>query len=716
HIAPLIRPDGTAILYLRTSTFVNTSQHSNPGSFYDDFTGDLVLVDADDTDGSSARALLTDCRSIFEWRVAAWIDNDNFAYIGQDHDGYVYTISTQESRKIFNYPRDAYGALPNPQLSHCIDGGNRLYRIDNPGPGGTCTQLHDYDGCQGSLSRDGTIAYRTQGQKPRDLMAMPLDDIPSEWSMVPPERFPSSQNYLYYPRLSWSQQFAACGASDGSHSHWDADYDIFVLPVDPTTKRPAGDAVKYCFGTTQSGVGLDSWPDVWVSTENVPPEAGSVMLTPALAGATVGNPVAFTASIKDQFGQPYDGPMAWSVNGGGSMSPAQSSQDAATHAAQFLSDGTAGTFTVTATSGDLYATASVEVIDPAELYIRINCGAVDDAVSGWASCDGYVSGGDVYEFGGTPNVTSVANAAPAQVYQTVRHRDHNYSFPQVPDGNYTVRLHFYDEHEEYARAMDYTIEGEKVLDDFDIVAEAGGPGNAIVKDFPVTVDDGNGIQIVAEQDGGNDVFEAGIEIFPSNGGPHGPCLTLLTPGGQTLRMGDVLSVSWETDGTCGNDVDVFLIIDELDVRQLNTDNSIETGDDNTGRFEWTIAQFPDGTSPISDNVVLRIEDYHDPSNNDRCPRFSIVPENARAAWRNAGSADVRIAVTGKGTGFLGIQVPWHMGEHSVRIVNLRGETVAALRGTGPASHTVDLAGHAGGTYVILISGEVISVIRKIIVP
>ncbi|MBD3392480.1 MAG: hypothetical protein GF410_10725, partial [Chitinivibrionales bacterium] len=159
HIAPLIRPDGTATLYLRTPTFVNTSQHSNPGSFYDDFTGDLVLVDADDTDGSSARALVADCRSIFEWRAAAWIDNDNFAYIGQDHDGYVYTISTQESRKIFNYPRDAYGALPNPQLSHCIDGGNRLYRIDNPGPGGTCTQLHDYDGCQGSLSRDGTIAY-----------------------------------------------------------------------------------------------------------------------------------------------------------------------------------------------------------------------------------------------------------------------------------------------------------------------------------------------------------------------------------------------------------------------------------------------------------------------------------------------------------------------------------------------------------------------------
>jgi len=82
----------------------------------------------------------------------------------------------------------------------------------------------------------------------------------------------------------------------------------------------------------------------------------------------------------------------------------------------------------------------------------------------------------------------------------------------VPDGTYLVRIHFADG-ASGGRAMDYTIEDEKVLDDFSIADAAGGAGKAIVKQFTVTVDDGNGLQISARQDGGNDAFDAGIEII-----------------------------------------------------------------------------------------------------------------------------------------------------------------------------------------------------------
>jgi hypothetical protein len=193
------------------------------------------------------------------------------------------------------------------------------------------------------------------------------------------------------------------------------------------------------------------------------------------------------------------------------MSASSSGGAVAEHSSAFTSSGTAGSFTVTVSSGGVSADASVFVVDPASLHLKINCGPNMPAVEGWDTDDGYVTGGADYTFGSAVDVSGVANAAPAELYRTVRHQDHSYSFPQVPNGEYVVRIHFNDESTN-GRAMDYTIEGVKVLDGFSITAEAGGTSKALVKEFGVTVSDGNGLQIVAAKDAGNDAFEAGIEI------------------------------------------------------------------------------------------------------------------------------------------------------------------------------------------------------------
>lgn len=686
HVGPLIRPDGTGIIYLRTPTFINTSKHSNPGSFYDDFVGDMVLVDADDADGSSARTLVSGCRSIFEWRVAAWMSNDEFAYIGRDHNTYVYTISTGQSRKVFNdgSPEDGYGALPNPQLSYCIDGMNRLYRIHNPGPSGTCEFLYDYNGCQGSLSRDGTIAFRTEAEKPRSLVAMPLNDIPSEWDMIPPDRFPPDQNYLYFPRLSWSQEFAACGASDSSHSHWEADYDVFVIPVDPDSKRPTGDAVKYSFGTTSAGVCLDAWPDAWVATGPVEPRLGSITITPNTASVAPGETAEFTATVKDQFGSPFAASVTWSVNGGGAMESAPSLPNATSHTAVFRSDGAVGVFTVRAESGDLWATASATVVDPTVLHLRINCGTSSPAVAGWEAGSNYVSGGADYDFSGPADVGGVANAAPAAVYTTVRHQDHEYSFTSVPNGDYTVRIHFYDEETGGGRAMDYTIEGVKVLDDFSIVDEAGGAGRALVRDFAVTVADGNGLQIVAEKDGGNDAFEAGIEVFAAGVAPS-EGLTLLSPaGGDAYAVGETLTVSWRTNGDCCENVDIYLELDG-EGYLLNSTGNILTGPDSSGVFAWVVGALRGGASPVSAEAVVRVEDYFQPSINDQSMPFAITGGAAVVPRDIARGISGGVTARAGADGALELSV-LTPGRYSVRVVSLRGETIAAFAGNGVGTY------------------------------
>jgi hypothetical protein len=61
--------------------------------------------------------------------------------------------------------------------------------------------------------------------------------------------------------------------------------------------------------------------------------------------------------------------------------------------------------------------------------------------------------------------------------------------------------------------MQYLIEGQTVLEGFDP------PDNVItVKEYTVTVSDGDGLQIEAKKTTGNDIFEAGIEVIAEKSG------------------------------------------------------------------------------------------------------------------------------------------------------------------------------------------------------
>jgi hypothetical protein len=263
QIAPLISPDGTRVLYYQTLLLSDSN-------YYTDHTGDMMIVDADDADGSSAQRLVTDVRTYFECRFARWLDHDRIAYIGEDHHGYVYSLSQDSSSKIFDYPYSEFGALPNRQLTHAIDGHNLVFTINDPGPNGTLTEERDYDGCEGNMTHDGLYAYRVKGDWPgHDFTRMRLSSWEEEIFFECPNPYlPLDQFYQYFPQISSCQEFLALGASRDrdEHAHWGSDYDIFVVPIDPVTYQETGDAVKYSFSDA-----TDSYPDVWVG-EIAPPE------------------------------------------------------------------------------------------------------------------------------------------------------------------------------------------------------------------------------------------------------------------------------------------------------------------------------------------------------------------------------------------------------------------------------------------------------------
>lgn len=149
-------------------------------------------------------------------------------------------------------------------------------------------------------------------------------------------------------------------------------------------------------------------------------------------------------------------------------------------------------------------------------HIKVNCGGPSTG-GGWEADANYlVPGhrGTPFKFSGGADLSKVARPAPRDVYPTVRNQPHRYSF-RVPNGAYTVRIHFTDEYDAEAkiRSMDYTIERRKVLERFNIVAAAGGRNKAIIKEFEVSVSDDDGLQIACEQPRGGDVFEAAIEVI-----------------------------------------------------------------------------------------------------------------------------------------------------------------------------------------------------------
>lgn len=505
HLAPLISPDGTRVLYYQPVLPMSDA------TYYSDHYGDMMLVDIDDTNGSSARSLQQNVRTYFECRFARWLDNDRIAFIGQDHDGYVHTVSTGTSEKLFDYPYADFGAIPNRQLSYAIDGENRVFEIANPGPGGTLVERQDYDGCEGNLSWDGLWAYRVKGGYPgHDFTRMRLGNWSLEQVFFANENstLPADQNYIYYPQLSLDQRWLGLGVSccREQHSHWDGDYDIFVVPIDPATFQATADPVKYSFSTA-----LDSYPDIWVAPAT-PPVLDAIEISPASASVRPGGSLDLTATLLDQRGAPFAATVSWSVSGGGTVAPTTSGGAVTSHQTRFSSNGSTGEFTVVAAASGVQGTATITVA-PVILPLRINCGSNDYDVAGWERDDVYVSGGQDWTNPNDVDTSGVADAAPALVYKSVRHLGpHAYDLP-VPDGVYLLRLHFADAFAD--RDMDYFVEGLQILDGFDIASEAGGVNRALVKTFTVAVSDGNGLQI--EPQSVEDVFEAGLELIPVTG-------------------------------------------------------------------------------------------------------------------------------------------------------------------------------------------------------
>jgi len=152
---------------------------------------------------------------------------------------------------------------------------------------------------------------------------------------------------------------------------------------------------------------------------------------------------------------------------------------------------------------DVATVGGLELIPPVsqapavtEPVIQLNAGGEAEGPFG---ADQFVTNGSAYTDYNAVETTGVANAAPAEVYQSERFGSFAYTLDGLtPGAMYTVRLHFAEIYWDSAgkREFNVAINDLTVLARYDIFREAGGDHRAVVRDFSAFASDEG--QIVVE--------------------------------------------------------------------------------------------------------------------------------------------------------------------------------------------------------------------------
>ncbi|MCA9137633.1 MAG: right-handed parallel beta-helix repeat-containing protein, partial [Planctomycetales bacterium] len=205
---------------------------------------------------------------------------------------------------------------------------------------------------------------------------------------------------------------------------------------------------------------------------------------------------------------------------------------------------------------------------------------VFDTTSGRWSAEAYRRGfSQTGSFTQSVDVSAVTNPPPLAVLQKFVQANGSVGQPMrydVPlaDGDYQIRLFFVDPTATAAnqRRFDVTLQGQTVLTNYDIFADAGATRKAVAKTFTFTASEGGGLQLdltnrtsgfnataiinafeITRVDAGAPVgFTVNLEFSPDNGQNWTTIATNLTPG----RFGDG-QFTWIADQTTQGHTGLF---------------------------------------------------------------------------------------------------------------------------------------------------------------
>ena len=165
--------------------------------------------------------------------------------------------------------------------------------------------------------------------------------------------------------------------------------------------------------------------------------------------------------------------------------------------------------------------AFVRVLTQERYVALVNAGGSQE--DNWLQDAYSVTSYSTSSFTNAADLSGVTDPAPEEVYQTYRYATWgvgnvlSYSLP-VPDGNYTIRLHFAEYYytSTGARVFDVNLQGTTVQDNYDIVAAAGTRYKATTLEFSVVATGGAGIDLTLVNETYDPAILSAIELRATN--------------------------------------------------------------------------------------------------------------------------------------------------------------------------------------------------------
>ncbi len=265
HCCAHISPDGQRLAYL--SLPKGAERYPMAGA-----SGELRLLELDGGDGQGeAQILATEARTYFEHRAAVWRDDRLLLYIDGEGRTQEIDLETGSTRLLVREGPPGRGWLLDPNLRFAVEGTPRFSPYDasqqavRPEP--------SRGGCQAYFTQDGRYGFWLAGAG-GPIRALDMDSgLTHDLLRKGDHRLPADWDYLYFPMLSADNAFLVWGASDGTHDHTRADYEIFLAEIDPQRMQVVNNPRR-----VSSHAATDRFPAVWARPQVLGRHSGEAPL------------------------------------------------------------------------------------------------------------------------------------------------------------------------------------------------------------------------------------------------------------------------------------------------------------------------------------------------------------------------------------------------------------------------------------------------------
>jgi len=253
HCCARISPDGERVVYL--SIPIERRRYGGPVQ-----PGSLHLVRLED---GRDRRLIDGVRRQGGHRAVVWWDAERFVYIDAAGATRLRDLALGTESVLAAAGEERSGWLVAPGGRYATRG-EPSFSPRDPATG-RIRQATPLGGCEPTFSADGALGLWVAGAGgPVDVLDLASRESRSIVLRNDP-RLPEGRRYLYFPALSSDRSRLAWAASDGTHDHFRADYDVFVAPVDPRTISLVGPPRSIA-----PHPGVDRYPDVWRTAVEAP--------------------------------------------------------------------------------------------------------------------------------------------------------------------------------------------------------------------------------------------------------------------------------------------------------------------------------------------------------------------------------------------------------------------------------------------------------------